>query len=138
MLYIADTNVISELVKKEPSPNVLGWCENHEGELALTVVTIEEMHFGALMLPEGKRRTKLLETIAQIIDVYESRTFSFDARAALECARLHRKAIAAGRTPTIEDLMIAAICICQDATLATRNVRDFDYLGIRLVNPFEG
>lgn len=138
MLYIADTNVISELVKKEPSPNVLGWCESHENELALTVVTIEEMHFGALMLPEGKRRTKLLETIAQIIDVYESRTFSFDARAVLECARLHRKAIAAGRTPTIEDLMIAAICICQDATLATRNVRDFDYLGIRLVNPFEG
>ena len=133
MLYIADTNVISELVKKEPSPNVLGWCESHEDELALT-----EMHFGALMLPEGKRRTKLLETIAQIIDVYESRTFSFDARAALECARLHRKAIAAGRTPTIEDLMNAAICICQDATLATRNVRDFDYLGIRLVNPFEG
>ena len=138
MLYIADTNVISELVKKEPSPNVLGWCESHEDELALTVVTIEEMHFGALMLPEGKRRTKLLETIAQIIDVYESRTFSFDARAALESARLHRKASAAGRTPPIEDLMIAAICICQDATLATRNVRDFDYLGIRLVNPFEG
>lgn len=138
MLYIADTNVISELVKKEPSPNVLGWCESHEDELALTVVTIEEMHFGALMLPEGKRRTKLLETIAQIIDVYESRTFSFDVRAALECARLHRKAIAAGRTPAIEDLMIAAICICQDATLATRNVRDFDYLGILLVNPFEG
>ena len=138
MLYIADTNVISELVKKEPSPSVLDWCESHEDELALTVVTIEEIHFGALMLSEGKRRAKLLETIAQIIDVYESRTFSFDAQAALECARLHRKAIAAGRTPTIEDLMIAAICVCQDATLTTRNVKDFDYLGVRLVDPFEG
>lgn len=137
MLYIADTSVIFELVKKEPSPNVLDWCESHEDELALTVVAIEEMHFGALMLPKGKRRAKLLETIDRIIDVYESRTFLFDAPAALECARLHRKAIAAGRTPTIEDLMIAAICVCQDATLATRNVKDFDYLGIRLVNPFE-
>lgn len=138
MLYIADTNVISELVKIEPSPNVLNWCENHEDELAITVVTIEEMHFGALMLPEGKRRAKLLETIDRIINVYESRTFMFDAHAALECAQLHRKAIAAGRTPTIEDLMIAAICVCQDATLATRNVNDFDFLGIRLVDPFEG
>ena len=137
MLYIADTNVISELVKQEPSANVLDWCENHEDELAITVVAIEEMHFGALMLPEGKRRTKLLETIDRIIDVYESRTFLFDAPAALECARLHRKAIAAGRTPTIEDLMIAAICVRQSATLATRNVKDFDYLGIHLVNPFE-
>lgn len=138
MLYVADTNVVSELVKKEPSPSVLDWCENRKDELALTVVTIEEMHFGALMLPEGKRRAKLLETIDQIIDVYESRTFSFDAQAALECARLHRKAVAAGRTPTIEDLMIAAISVCQGATLATRNVKDFDYLGVRLVNPFEG
>lgn len=62
----------------------------------------------------------------------------FDARVALECARLHRRAIVAGRTSMIEESMIAAMCACRDATLATRNVKDFDYLGVRLVNPFEG
>lgn len=137
MIYIVDTNIISELVKRDPNASVLKWMENHSSSLYLTVVTIEEMRFGALMLPEGKRRAMLLETIDRIVDVYGSRTFSFDAQAAEECARLHCLAIKSGRTPTIEDLMIAAICLCHDAALVTRNVKDFDYLGIELVNPFE-
>ena len=95
------------------------------------------MRTSALMLPEGKRRSRLLETIDRLIDVYASRTLAFDARAAVECARLHRQAIASGRTPAIEDLMIAALCVCNDAVLVTRHVKDFEYLGIELVNPFE-
>ena len=95
------------------------------------------MRTSALMLPEGKRRSKLLETVDRLIDVYASRTLAFDAQAAVECARLHRQAIALGRTPAIEGLMIAALCVCNDAVLVTRNVRDFEYLGIELVNPFE-
>lgn len=137
MVYVVDTNIVSELVKREPNASVLKWMEDHSSFLYLTAITIEEMRFGALMLPEGKRRAKLLETIDRIVDIYGSRTFSFDVRAVEECACLHRLAIKLGRTPSIENLMIAAICLCHDAVLVTRNVKDFDYLGIELINPFE-
>ena len=137
MRYVVDTNVVSELTKAQPDPTAVAWLSQHSEEALLTAITVEEMRFGCLMLPEGRRRAKLSETIDSIVDVYASRTLSFDARAAEECARLHRFAIGAGRSPAVEDLMIAAICACHDAALVTRNVRDFDYLGNSLINPFE-
>lgn len=137
MRYVVDTNVVSELTKAQPNSTAVAWLSQHSDEALLTAITVEEMRFGCLMLPEGKRRTKLSETIDSIVDVYASRTLPFDASAAEECAQLHRLAISEGRSPAIEDLMIAAICVCHDAVLVTRNVRDFDYLGINLVNPFE-
>ena len=137
MAYIVDTNVVSELTKKQPNLHVIEWLEEHSSELFLTVVTVEEMRFGCLMMPAGKRRDKLAETIDALVESYASRIFDFETHVAEECARLHAQAIEAGRTPTIEDLMIAALCVCHDAVLVTRNVRDFDYLGIEVVNPFE-
>ncbi len=53
------------------------------------------------------------------------------------CAELHEQALSRGKVPTIEDLTIAAICKRNDCVLATRNVKDFDYLAIDVVNPFE-
>ncbi|HIS39243.1 MAG TPA: type II toxin-antitoxin system VapC family toxin [Candidatus Aphodovivens avistercoris] len=137
MRYVVDTNVVSELTKAQPNASAVAWISRHAADALLTAITIEEMRFGCLMLPEGKRRAKLSETIDRIVDVYASRILSFDAHAAEECARLHCLAIGKGRTPAIEDLMIAALCVCHDATLVTRNVRDFDCLGIEVLNPFE-
>lgn len=137
MAYIVDTNVVSELAKQQPNADAVRWLVAHEDQALLTAITIEEMRFGCLMLPDGKRKRKLSETIDRITDVYSSRTLPFDAAAAEQCAQLHVSAIKQGRTPSIEDLMIAALCICHDATLVTRNTKDFDYLGISTVNPFE-
>ena len=137
MKYVADTNVVSELMKKEPSVEVVDWFFDHEGDVYLTSVTIKELYFGMLRLPEGKRRRRLEETIGAIALDCSDKTFSCDAVSGYLCARLHELALASGRTPTIEDLMIAAICQRNSAVLATRNIKDFDYLGIEAVNPFE-
>lgn len=137
MKYIVDTNIVSELTKKAPNPSVITWLENNKDDAYLTVITIEEMKFGGLMLPDGKRKQALLKTIDDLIQVYEPRTLSLDAQAAEQCAQLHVKAVLAGRTPTIEDLMVGALCLTHKATLVTRNVKDFDYLDIPLLNPFE-
>lgn len=136
--YLVDTCVISELVKKKPQEAVVDWLGNHETELYLSAITLEEMRFGALMLPEGKRRTALMESIDDLMAEFVARVWGIDALTADLCAQLHATAVSAGYTPTIEDLMIAATCIQQGATLVTCNVRDFDYLGIPFVNPFEG
>ena len=137
MMYVVDTNVISELTKKEANCNVLAWLSAHDDELYLTSITIEEMRFGALMLAPGKHKTALSNTIEQIVECYSHRTLSFDASAAEVCAQLHFEAIKKGRTPSIEDLMIAALCVTHDAVLVTRNVRDFSYLDIALMDPFK-
>ena len=137
MIYVADTNVVSELMRPNPSPNVVDWFFDHEGEVYLTSVTVKELYFGMLRLPEGKRRRQLEEAISAIVMDCSDKTFPFDAFSAFLCARLHDRALSIGRVPTIEDLMIASICQRNDAVLATRNVRDFDYLEIGVENPFD-
>lgn len=137
MKYVADTNVVSELMKREPSFDVVDWLMDHDGQVFLTSVTVKELYSGMLRLPEGKRKRLLEEAITGIVMDCSSKTLSFDAFCGYLCARLHDRAIRMGRTPTMEDLMIASICQRNDAVLVTRNVKDFDYLDIAVVNPFE-
>ncbi|WP_080797262.1 type II toxin-antitoxin system VapC family toxin [Arabiibacter massiliensis] len=137
MKYVADTNVVSELMKRDPSPDVVDWFFDHEGEVLLTAITVKELYFGMLRLPDGRRKRALEEAITAIVMDCADMTLPFDAFSAYLCARMHEAAVASGRTPTIEDLMIAAICQRNDAVLATRNTKDFDFLGIELVNSFD-
>ena len=138
MAYLVDTNVVSEACKKEPASHVVDWLSRNASNLYLSVVTIEEMRFGELMMPKGKRRAKLSKMIDGLVASYIGKILCFDIAAAEKCAEFHELAISSGRTPTIEDLMIAAIAQVNSLTVATRNVRDFDYLGIPIFNPYEG
>lgn len=137
MIYVADTNVVSELMKKTPSQNVVNWFYDREGLVYLTSITVEELYFGMLRLPAGKRKESLREAITAITMDCAGKTLPFDAYCGYLCATLRERAVASGRTPSIEDMMIAAICRRNDAVLATRNTKDFDYLGIALENPFQ-
>ncbi|WP_165248916.1 type II toxin-antitoxin system VapC family toxin [Adlercreutzia sp. ZJ141] len=137
MKFIADTNVVSELMKAEPSDAVIDWFQDHEGLIYLTSITVEELYYGILRLPDGRRKERLKSAITGIVMDCSSKTLPFDAYSAYLCAQLHERAVLQGRTPTIEDLMIASITQRNEAILATRNVKDFAYLGIDYVNPFE-
>ena len=136
--YLVDTNVVSEIGKAAPNPKVIDWLEAHCPFSKLSVITVKELYFGALRMPEGKRREALLNTTDNLAWLYGDDVLPFDSECAIICAQLHDKAIRKGRTPQIEDLMIAAICMKHGLCLATRNTKDFDYLDIPLVNPFEG
>lgn len=137
MNYLVDTNVVSELMRPRPNDNVIDWFQDHEGCVYLSAITIKELYFGMLRLPEGKRKERLREAITAIVMDCADKTYAFDGFSGFICAQLHEAALAAGRPATIEDLMIAAICKRNDCVLATRNTKDFDYLGIEVVNPFE-
>lgn len=65
------------------------------------------------------------------------KTFPLDGFSAYLCAKMRVETLASSHNPSIKDLMIAAITERHNATLVTRNVKDSDYLGIALVNPFE-
>lgn len=135
--YLADTNVVSELMKPVPADAVIDWFQDNEGQVCISAITVEELYFGLLLLPDGKRKERLKAAITGIVMDCSDKTLVFDAFSAYLCAELHAKARAMGRAATIEDLMIAAIALRNDAVVATRNTKDFDYLGIDCVNPFE-
>jgi predicted nucleic acid-binding protein len=71
-------------------------------------------------------------------DVQQIETVDIDARSALEWADLLAELIRKGRTMPFKDSLIAASARQHDLTIATRNVADFRYAGVRVVNPFTG
>jgi predicted nucleic acid-binding protein len=135
-MYVIDTNVISELSKPSPATAVVKWVTDAQNDCYLTAITLKELYYGVLLMPDGRRKSALRETVDSISREYSNRTLSFDADCSRICAELEIRAIRAGHTPTIEDMMIAAICKRHSATLVTRNTKDFHHLDIKLINPF--
>jgi len=134
---VLDTNIISETLKKQPDERVLAWLLQNQESLYLNAITVGELWEGAYRLPQGKRRESLLLALERITGRYENRILSYDGTAAQHYARLRNEARNHGRALTVEDGMIAATCIASSSVLVTRNMKDFEYLGIALVNPFE-
>ncbi len=137
-MIILDTNVLSELMKPQPSPAVLAWIAGQpETELFTTVVTEAEIFYGIELLAKGKRREALLEAAAAMFaEDLAARVFSFESDAARAFSRIaaHRRAL--GSPISHADAQIAAIAQVRKARLATRNVNDFRDCGIPLVNPW--
>jgi predicted nucleic acid-binding protein len=138
-MIILDTNVISEPDKPAPDPQVLGWLnEQRDAQLYLTTPTIAELAGGGhrVLLRTGSR--KYLDRLSLIVDrEFFGRILGFELAAADAYGRVRSQREKAGRRVGQIDAMIAAICLVHGATLATRNVRDFEGIGLSLVNPFE-
>jgi predicted nucleic acid-binding protein len=102
-----------------------------------TSVTIFEIRYGLLTMPEGRRRTDRQVLFERLIEEkLERRILSFDHDAAEEAALLMAARRRTGRAGELRDTMIAGIALAQRATLATRNVRHFDDLRVPVVNPW--
>jgi predicted nucleic acid-binding protein len=138
-MIVLDTNVISELFDGRVQSPVIGWLDLHDIEdLFLTSITIAELVYGAELLAEGKRKRAFQERIDAIVDEYDGRRLAFADEAAYLYGLISAKRKKAGHAMETKDAMIAAICLSHGATLATRNVRDFEGLDLPLINPFEG
>jgi predicted nucleic acid-binding protein len=132
-VIVFDTNVLSEPMRPAPHPAVLAWMAEQE-DVAITAVSVGELMTGARMLPHGARRERLLASIETILTGQD--VLAYDEHAAHLYAWMRAERRATGRPLTVEDGMIAAITASHGATLATRNTRDFDGLGIDLVDPW--
>jgi toxin FitB len=134
-----DTNIISESAKPRPSELVLTWL-NRAGpkETFLPLPVVSELAFGAYeheRKNNGSRRYH--ETLAAALRAFGGNLLPFEIRAAMKFGEISALRNGMGRPIMRLDAQIAAICLVHGATLATRNVRDFDGLGLKLVNPFE-
>src|SRR6266705_6232631 len=133
-MIVLDTNVLSELSRPKPDEAVLAWTDSvHGPAVATTAVTVAEMLYGISKLPDGRRKVALGEAVTQLIDIdLAGRALPFDYDAARRYPAIVARREAAGRPISVSDAQIAAICHSVDATLATRNTKDFDGTGINL------
>jgi toxin FitB len=137
-MIVIDTNVLSEIMKPNPDPDVLSWVDSVPAlQTAITAVTVAEVLYGIGRLPDGARRRKLMTAAEKIFDEdFRNRIFVFDADAAVEYATLVVEREAAGLPISMADGQIAAVCRVHNCTLATRNVRDFEGTGVTAINPW--
>ena len=107
-------------------------------EVWLTAITLYEARFGIERLKPGARRDRLESGLERAVHtVLADRVLVFDEATAREAATLTAEREKRGRTVDVRDTFIAGIVRAHGATLATRNMRDFDDAGIRLVNPWK-
>src|SRR5580658_3808193 len=124
-------------MRREPAAAVLAWlAEQPPGDLYSTAITVAEIGYGVARLPDGQRRELLRATASEVFSAFSDRILSFDTRAAAHYAEVVIERERSGAPISGFDAQIASICLSHGATLATRNVKDFDGVGIALTNPW--
>ncbi len=135
--FLLDTNVVSEMTRSAPAPSVLAFLGGQH-DLWLSSVVVYELEFGVRLLPQSRRRDELEAGLAGIIAGYEGRILPLERREAEWAAELRAHARRSGRVLDLGDAFIAGTAKAHDLAVATRNITDFEYLDIDVVNPWEG
>jgi len=137
-VIVLDTNVISELFRPAPDPQVLSWLSELDGDVAITAITVAELLAGVRRLPDGQRKVALRDGIDAALLPYRGTDalLPFDDAAAQQYAEVLELRREAGLSIATADAQIAAICRARGAICATRNVKDFVRTGVELVDPW--
>lgn len=137
-MIVLDTNVVSELVHRSPDPAVEAWVEGYALEdLFFSAVGEAELRYGAAIMPAGQRRETLASDIESMLRAsFENRILPFNSAAARAYAEIAAARRAAGRPVSYPDSQIAAIAHSHGMAVATRNIRDFEGMGIAFINPW--
>lgn len=138
MNFLLDTNVVSEWTKPRPDRGVVSWlAEADEDRVFISVITLAELRYGIEGMPAGPRRNRLDMWLSEQLPArFEARVLSVDTETADTWGRVMARGRAGGRPVGTMDAFIAATAERHHLTLVTRNVSDFDVLGIRLIKPW--
>lgn len=138
-MIVIDTNIISELMKSTPSLGVLSWFEHQDNtQLFVSTITLAEISYGLNALPPGQRRSFLEAAFDRAIRVaFGQRILPFCVASAHRYGNIMAARKSLGRPLGVPDGQIAAITSVHGAVLATRNTKDFENCGLKMVNPFE-
>ena len=138
-MIVLDTNVVSEMMRARPSLAVSAWLNDQETpDLYITAVTVAEVAYGLMAMPVGERRRRLeLEFRGTVEEAFEDRILSLDLAAAYHFGEIMAHRRSRGRPMSLPDGLIAACARSRGFSVATRNIKDFDDCGLRLIDPFE-
>jgi predicted nucleic acid-binding protein len=131
--FLVDANVLSEATKPAPDKRVIDWLARNEPELAVDPVILGEICFGILLLPRGRRRSRLERWFEE--GVSRLQCIPWEAATGLRWAEMLAGLRAEGRAMPIKDSFIAATALAHDLVVVTLNRRDFDSAGVTIVDP---
>ena len=135
MSYLLDTNVISELRRKSPEPSVVEWFSKRPAStLYLSVLTLGELRKGIESVKDLERRMALTDWLETDLPVFfTGRILPIDVKVTDRWGRL---LAAAGRPLPAIDSLLGATAAQHGLSVVTRNSRDFDNLGLSIINPW--
>ena len=138
-MLMLDTNMLSAMMSAAPVQKVTDWIlEQPSDDLFTAAVCQAEILSGIAILPNGRRRAGLEEAArAMFTDDFQGRVLPFDIEAAAAYAEVFSARRKAGRPAGTIDLMLAAIARVRGASVVTRNVADFEGVGLTIINPWD-
>jgi predicted nucleic acid-binding protein len=137
-MIVLDTNVLSELMRRQPATAVVAWLDRQSEPPWITSITVQEIEYGIERLRDENRRAALRAAFDRALaEVIEPRILVFDEETARAAGRISARRERDGQPIHIADSQIAAIARCSSATLVTRDPRDFAGLDLDLINPWE-
>lgn len=132
--FLIDTNVVSEPTRKQPDEQVLKYLRENRSELAISAITLHELIYGCMRLPESKRRKDIERYIENAV-LNSLPILEYDTIAARWHAIERARLTSQGKTPSYADTQIAAVAAANKLTLVTRNISDFqDFEGLELIS----
>ena len=129
-MHLWDTNVLSELIRREPNAGVMAWADG-ETAVTISVVTLEEILYGLAWKPVPRIVAWFDRFLAQ-----ECEVLPVTAEVARVSGQIRGRLQAKGRERSQADMMVAATASVHGLTVVTRNVRHFDDCGVPVLNPF--
>jgi toxin FitB len=132
--YLVDANVLSEPTRPSPDSRAVEWLRRNEREIAVDPIILGELRFGILLLPRGKRRTRLERWFDE--GVRRLHCLPWEMQTGLQWAELLARLRRSGRAMPIKDSLIAATALVHGLVVATRNRADFEKAGVSVLDPF--
>jgi predicted nucleic acid-binding protein len=136
--FLLDTNISSELMRPRPESKVEGWVDAQDmSSLFLSVISIGELETGFTTMRDAARRARLEASLERHLAVlFPGRVLPVTQAIAARWGRLGGMRQVSGRPLSAPDGIIAATALEHDLTVVTRNTKDFDGLGVALLNPW--
>lgn len=134
--FLLDTNVLSEFTKRDPDPVAIRFLSD-QTRVWTSVVVYSEMVYGACVLQPGRRHDNLVLQISFLMGLLKGHILPVGEEEARVAAEMQAKAKHSGNPAPWIDSLIAATAAVNNLMLVTRNVKDFENLGVELVNPWD-
>lgn len=138
MRYLLDTNIISELISRQPNEGVITWIDGIDEQLIyLSVITFGEIKRGIEKLPDSQRKRTLNNWLNDhLLLRFDDRILAIDLEVMFTWGELAARLESQGRTLPAIDSLVAATALHHDLNLVTRNEKDFDGTGVAVLNPW--